>query len=114
MDGVLDRLGFKTTVDVGEVYWRDDQDPERYPLIRYSNEREAMHIPYEEAKNAAVHVLEQQGSQPFESLIREMAKMFGYSRIGDNVYMAMMQGIELAAQRSLLEKSPERVSLKER
>jgi hypothetical protein len=43
-----------------------------------------------------------------------MAKMFGYSRIGDNVYMAMMQGIELAAQRSLLEKSPERVSLKER
>ena len=114
MDDILGRLGFKTTFDVGEVYWRDDQDPESYPLIRYSNEREAMYIPYEETKNAAIHVLEQQGSQPFESLIREMAKMFGYSRIGDNVYMAMMQGIELAAQRSLLEKSPERISLKDR
>ena len=69
-----------------------------------------MHIPYEEAKNAALHVLDQQGAQPLESLIREMAKVFGYSRIGDNVYMTMMRGIELAHKRSLIVTTPEKVS----
>ena len=112
MDGLLDELALKKTVDVADVYWRNDQIPEDYPLIRYSNEREAMHIPFEEAKNAALHVLDQQGAQPFESLIREMAKVFGYSRIGDNVYMAMMKGIELAAERSLIDKTSDRVIIK--
>lgn len=111
MDSILDELDLKTTVDSGKVYWKDDQDPLNYSLIRYSNEREALHIPYEEAKNAALHVLDQQGAQPLDSLIREMAKVFGYSRAGENVHMIMRQGIELAARRSLLEQTSERVSL---
>jgi hypothetical protein len=72
-----------------------------------------MHIPDMESKNAAVHVLAQQGAMPFESLIREMGKTFGYSRTGDNVYMAMMCGVELAARLSLVDMSNrDRISVK--
>ncbi len=112
MQCIIENLNLKTTVDIGNVYWSDEQDPQTYQFIRQSNEREALHITYEEAKNAAVHILKQQGAQPFDSLIREMAKLFGYTRVGDNVYMMMMQGIELAEKRSMICKSMERVSLK--
>ena len=112
MQTILEGLDLKKTVDVGDVYWTDEQIPEEYQLIRSSNEREAMYIPFEEAKNAAIHVLDQQGAQPMDSLIREMSKLFGYSRVGDNVYMAMMQGIDLAARRSLIDKTVGRISLK--
>ena len=81
-------------------------------LIRQSNERDASHIPYEEAKNAAIHILDQQGSQPKDSLIREMAKLFGYSRVGDNVYYTMQKGIELAINKSLAEEFDGKIMLK--
>ena len=56
--------------------------------------------------------LDQQGAMPFESLIREMTKVFGYGRAGDNVYMVMMSGINLGIDLSLIDKSdPERISL---
>ena len=72
-----------------------------------------MHIPAMESKNAAVYVLTQQGAMPFESLIREMGKVFGYYRTGDNVYMAMMSGVELAAKLDLIDMSDrERISVR--
>ena len=113
MQCILESLDLKTTTGTDNVYWKKDQNPATYSLIRCSNERDALHIPAEEAKNAAVYILSQQGAQPAESLIREMAKVFGYSRAGDNVYTAMLQGIELACQQSLIDKSNnERVALR--
>ena len=93
---ILNRINLKKSVNIGDVYWNEHQDPKDYNLIRQSNEREAIHIPYEESRNAAIHILREQGSQPRESLIKEMAKIFGYTRVGDNVYYAMHSGIELA------------------
>ena len=113
MQSIIDSMNLKKTEEIGPVYWKDSQDPQNYSLIRYSNEREAMHIPDMESKNAAVHVLTQQGAMPFESLIREMGKTFGYSRTGDNVYMAMMCGVELASKLALIDMSDrERISVK--
>jgi hypothetical protein len=113
MQSIIDGMNLKKTEDIGPVYWKDSQDPQNYSLIRFSNEREAMHIPDMESKNAALYVLKQQGAMPFESLIREMGKTFGYSRTGDNVYMAMMSGIELAARLSLVDMSNrDRISVK--
>ena len=113
MQSLIDGMNLKTTEEIGPVYWKASQDPQAYWQIRYSNEREAMHIPDMESKNAALYVLSQQGGMPFESLIREMGKTFGYSRTGDNVYMAMMSGIELAAKLSLIDMSNrERISVK--
>ena len=113
MQSIIDSMNLKTTQEIGPVYWKDSQNPQDYYHIRYSNEREAMHIPDMESKNAALYVLKQQGAMPFESLIREMGKTFGYSRTGDNVYMAMMSGIQLAADLSLIDMSNrERISVK--
>lgn len=114
MNGILDDLDLKRTESAmhGNVYWKDDQDPETYKIFRSSRERESMHIPAEEARNAAVYILDQQGAQPGSSLIREMCKAFGYSRLGPNVEVAMLNGIELAAAQSLIDKSnPERITL---
>jgi uncharacterized protein YlaN (UPF0358 family) len=41
-----------------------------------------------------------------------MAKLFGYSRVGDNVYYTMQKGIDLAIAKSLAEESDGRVMLK--
>jgi hypothetical protein len=113
MQSIIDSMNLKKTEEIGPVYWKDSQDPHDYSLIRYSNEREAMHIPDMESRNAALYVLRQQGAMPFESLIREMGKTFGYSRTGDNVYMAMMCGVELAARLSLVDMSNrDRISVK--
>ena len=113
MQSIIDSMNLKTTQEIGPVYWKDSQNPKDYHHIRYSNEREAMHIPDMESKNAALYVLKQQGAMPFESLIREMGKTFGYSRTGDNVYMAMMSGIQLAADLSLVDLSNrERIAVK--
>ena len=113
MQSIIDSMNLKTTQEIGPVYWKDSQNPQDYHQIRYSNEREAMHIPDMESKNAALYVLKQQGAMPFESLIREMGKTFGYSRTGDNVYMAMMSGIQLAADLSLVDLSNrERIAVK--
>lgn len=114
MNDILENLNPKCTESAvhGNVYWKDEQDPETYTTFRSSNEREAIHIPVEEARNAAVYILDRQGAQPGSSLIREMCKAFGYSRLGPNVEVAMLNGIELAASQSLIDKSnPERITL---
>ena len=105
MEYAIDCVSPRYTTDDHRTFWSEDQDPDEYKTIRQSNERDASHIPYEEAKNAAIHILDQQGSQPKDSLIREMAKLFGYSRVGDNVYYTMQKGIELAISKSLAEES---------
>lgn len=112
MEYAIDCVSPRYTTDDHRTFWSEDQDPDEYKTIRQSNERDASHIPYEEAKNAAIHILDQQGSQPKDSLIREMAKLFGYSRVGDNVYYTMQKGIELAISKSLAEESDGRVMLK--
>ena len=112
MEYAIDCVSPRYTTDDHRTFWSEDQDPDEYRIIRQSNERDASHIPYEEAKNAAIHILDQQGSQPKDSLIREMAKLFGYSRVGDNVYYTMQKGIDLAIAKSLAEESDGRIMLK--
>ena len=109
---VLECLNLKKSTNFGNVYWRNDQNPLEYKLIRQSNERDAIHIPHEEARNAAIHILSEQGSQPRESLIREMAKIFGYSRVGDNVYYTMNNGIEMAINDNHIFEVNEKITLK--
>jgi hypothetical protein len=112
MHYILASLNLKKSTYHGNVYWRDDQNPLEYKLIRQSNERDAIHIPHEEARNAAIHILSEQGSQPRESLIKEMAKVFGYTRVGDNVYYTMNNGIEMAINDNHIFEVNEKITLK--
>ena len=109
--GYLDSLihDLKTTSDTFLTVWGDDQDPDSYPFIRCSNERDAADIPICEVFNAAKLVLEEQGALPEENLIREMARLFGYSRVGDNVYKAMSDGIQYAVKAQAVERINDRI-----
>lgn len=91
------------------TYWRNDQDPDSYPHIRVSNERDATDIPPRETCNAALRILEEQGAQPAESLVHEMARLFGYNRVGDIVNAAMQEGIALAKGKGLVEEVNEKI-----
>ena len=110
---ILGCLDLRKSNNIVEVYWNEHQDPKEYNLIRQSNERDAIHIPFEEARNAAVHVLREQGSQPRESLIKEMAKLFGYTRVGDNVYYAMHSGIEMAKEEGHIVEANGKITIKQ-
>ena len=72
--------------------------------MRCSNERDALDIPLREAYNAALLVLDEQIALPLDSLVKEMAKLFGYSRVGDNVYTAMSSAIGYAMSQGIVEK----------
>ena len=101
---LLQGLDIQCTQDPHFVtYWKKDQDPETYPYIRRSNERDAADIPTRESVNAALLVLDEQLALPHDSLVKEMAKLFGYSRVGDNVSLAMENGIEFALRAGIIE-----------
>ena len=103
IDTLLRQMQVKCTQDKYITYWKTDQDPELYPYIRCSNERDAADIPTCESFNAAMLVLDEQLSLPEDSLVKEMAKLFGYTRVGDNVQAAMLNGINFAKRKGLVE-----------
>lgn len=103
MDSLLRFMRLKTTNDSFVTYWAEGQDPESYPYVRCSSDRDAADIPTRETFNAAMLVLEEQGALPEDSLVREMAKLFGFSRVGDNVNYAMLDGIKYAKKKGFVE-----------
>ncbi len=103
MDSLLRIMHLKTTTDSFVTYWADSQNPDEYPYVRSSSERDASDIPTRETFNAAMLILEEQGALPIDSLVKEMAKLFGFSRVGDNVNYAMLDGIEYAKKKGFVE-----------
>ena len=63
-----------------------------------STQREARELPIVEVANAANAVLMQQFGMPEEVLIRETAKLFGFSRTGATVQETMQKGISRLIQ----------------
>ena len=57
-------------------------------------------------------ILEEQGALPVDSLVREMAKLFGYSRVGDIVNYAMLDGIDYAKKKGFAEETNGRIRKK--
>ena len=92
----------------GKVYWKYDQDPTSYADYRASgegdNKRDAKEVPFEEARNAICHVLQEQISLSDDDLIREGAKILGYTRMGNVVIALMENGITLAKQQGRIQK----------
>ncbi len=89
-----------TEQDDIKVYWKKDQDPGAYTCFRASgegsNKCDAKEVPLEEAANAICHVLSEQISLSEEDLIRESAKVLGYTRMGNVVVALMQSGIVYA------------------
>lgn len=84
----------------GTFLWRSDQSIETYSDCRIpaeGGERRAMEeICPEEIANAAEKIVTRQISLQREDLVREIAKLFGYPRVGDVIEAAAETGIRLA------------------
>ncbi len=104
--------GFKSTVSNGAVfYWSDVQAPESYDIYRTPepgrDKRAIDDICPEEIANAIRAVADMQLSLSRADLIRETAKLFGYTRAGGVVENAVTAGIATAQARGYIEISPD-------
>jgi very-short-patch-repair endonuclease len=84
--------------------WPARFEPEAYAEFRVpggeeSARRDADDLPPEEIANAALHVLQRQISLPVEDLVREIARLFGYQRIGQNVDWCLRAGVAVLLER---------------
>ena len=102
MNSLLSTLQLQRNKKNGKVvYWWDNQIPSKYNMIRTSgegvNKRDAKEVPVEEVVNAIIYVLTEQISLSEEDLIREAAKLLGYTRIGNIVEFLVYEGINEAS-----------------
>jgi hypothetical protein len=96
-------------------YWNENQNPESYIHYRISalesQRRDASDISPEEVSNAVHEILENMISLNKADLIKESARIFGYSRIGGNVESSMIEGIDKAVKRGFAKMEGDRVFL---
>jgi very-short-patch-repair endonuclease len=81
-------------------YWAPGQDPESYftyrPAPSEEDRRDPKEIPVQEAAGAVCQVLEDQISLNQDDLIRESAKLLGYTRLGTSVTYLFSNAIRYA------------------
>jgi hypothetical protein len=113
LSSIYNQIKLKKTRQAGTCfYWRADQDPENYKIFRVAGKddpkRNVEDIPKEEIVNGILKVLMMQFSLPKNDLIKEVAIVFGYARIGDNVEEMMKLGIDHAIKKQLIIKQNDR------
>ena len=111
MDAILDDMSLlSTSLDNQVFYWQADQDPVAYTEFRAAdreeNRREPRDIPVQEAANAVAQVLADQISMTGEDLIRESAKLLGFSRVGSALTPLMTAAITYAATHGAIATGP--------
>lgn len=98
-----------------DFVWRQDQKPESFSVIRSNGEgeRSVELIPREELAAAAAWVLSRSLSTTEDDLIRETARLFGFSRVGSRIAERVRAGIELLEEQGRCAKAGERVEWRE-
>jgi len=106
-------MQLKYTESGKRFYWYENQDPEKYPFyrvsVRESDKRDATDIPIEEISNAVRDILDNQISMNRNDLVKETARIFGFSRIGGIVESTILDGIEKAVKRGFAKIEDDRV-----
>ena len=96
-------------------YWNENQNPESCTHYRISEDesqrRDASDIPPEEISVAVKEILENLISLNRNDLVKEIARVFGFNRIGGNVESSMIKGIEKAVLRGFAKIEGDRVCL---
>src|SRR5690606_14295224 len=113
LNTLYSKLYVKRTFQNGQPFiWSVDQEPMRYRKFRIptddKSKRNADDLPAEEVAAAIVNILVNQVSLPKDDLVRETARLFGYSRIGGNVGQAMNTGIDYAVKNKMIAESNSR------
>lgn len=109
----------KTVVGDMSYYWRIDQNPEDYMDYRVASEdkdkRNLEDIPPYEIANAMKDIISSQISLSKSDMIRETARVFGFTRTGAVMEAACAEGIEEAERRGylLFDKVSERIMIRD-
>ncbi|MDE5567423.1 MAG: DUF3320 domain-containing protein, partial [Muribaculaceae bacterium] len=111
MDYLLAQSNVNTTGLKTVFYWSKDENPDTYDIYRPDSGRDALDIPPQEISAAVCQLLEEQGALFDESLPREIARVFNFTRMGDNVVASMKRGIDYALQMNRITKSADRIKL---
>ena len=93
--------------DEADVVWRLDQDPDGIPAVRVaghtaSARREINEVPLSEVAAAARIIVERAAGIAANDLVRDAARLLGFSRITERVIERVASGVRLAAQRALI------------
>jgi len=118
LDSVFAQLEIKTRAGERNVFfWKKNQEPESYAIYRTSEQesekRDADDLPPEEVAVVAERIVRNQIGLSKSDLIREMARAFGYARIGTNVERAMLEGLQIAINKGIAKEDGERIVLQE-
>jgi hypothetical protein len=107
----------KTGIDGNVVFWSKNLRADDYVSFRVStldgHKRDAEDLPPEEIANAIKEILIHQISLPFDELIREVSRVFGFARSGSNVELAMKKGIHKAIAKNYAFEKEGRIVLRE-
>lgn len=109
-------LKLKHTNQNGTIfYWNNEQEPEKYNVFRVSEDddqkRNVEDLAREEIICGIKEVLMTQISLSEDDLVREVAKLFGYYRLGGNIEQLFKSAIDFALQNDLIIKKDERFLL---
>jgi hypothetical protein len=93
--------------DEDDVVWRLDQDPAGVPGVRVAGQaasaRRAIHeVPLAEVAAAARIIVERAVGIVAADLVRDAARLLGFSRTTERVVERVAKGVRLAAQRELI------------
>lgn len=87
-------------------YWKKDQLPEEYMIYRVEdaegNKRSMDDIPSQEILNAIIEVLKEQISLSEMDLVRETAKKFAFSRLGNVIEISVKYAIGVGIKKETL------------
>ncbi len=93
--------------DEDDIVWRLDQDPAGVPPVRVAGQgasarREIHEVPLAEVAAAARIVVERAVGIAAADLVRDAARLLGFSRTTERVVERVAIGVRLAAQRELI------------
>lgn len=107
LEFIYDELKLTRTESGNNIFfWDDGQDPEKYDKFRvpesdYSR-REICDIAVEELKNAVKSVVAEQISLERTDLVREVGKLFGYSKLGNSMTENVNEAIDDALNEGIV------------
>ncbi len=113
-DRLISEMGIRQTIGGATIFlWKAAHNPAEYSTYRIpandDNKREPDDLPPEEIANAIKEILKQQISLPKNDLSREVARVFGFARIGNNVENVMNTGIEKAFEKRFIKEVNSRI-----
>jgi hypothetical protein len=112
-DIIFSEMKLKSTLKRQRFFWKPNQNPEDYIhyriLLTDNDKRAASDISPEEISNAIREILENQISLNRDELVKEVARIFGFARLGTSVESCMLSGIETAIKRGFARLEGERI-----